>query len=144
MPVPANPRKREFYVYQFKLNDYPFYVGIGRANRGPDRVRYVQSLLTPQNKAKLARSSLCVRVMAKFIQKNRAIAYSQTRQPLTRAQALALEKKLIARLIRKRYLLTNWQCNPFRHQDADMAVKAILTGQRIFPSEDDAIERAKR
>jgi hypothetical protein len=134
MPASANPRKREFYVYQFKVNDYPFYVGVGRLKRGPDRVRYVRSLLTPQNKAKLERSSLCVRVIARLIQITKdkeIIRYSQTRQPLTRAQALALEKKQIARLIRKGYLLTNWQHNPFRHQDTNTAVKAILTGQRI-------------
>jgi hypothetical protein len=71
MPVSANPRKQEFYVYQFKVNDYPFYVGIGRSRRGPDRMRYVRSLLTPQNRARLERSSLCVRVIAKLIQKNK-------------------------------------------------------------------------
>lgn len=133
MPVSANPRKQEFYVYQFKVNDYPFYVGIGRSRRGPDRMRYVRSLLTPQNRARLERSSLCVRVIAKLIQKNKGkkLVYSQTRRPLTRAQALELEKKLIARLIRQGYLLTNWQHNPFRHQDADLAVTAILAGRRL-------------
>jgi hypothetical protein len=105
MPVSANPRKQEFYVYQFKVNDYPFYVGIGRSRRGPDRMRYVRSLLTPQNRATLERSSLCVRVIAKLIQKNKG-------------------KKLV-------YLLTNWQHNPFRHQDADLAVTAILAGRRF-------------
>jgi hypothetical protein len=131
MPVPANPRKQEFYVYLFKVNDYPFYIGIGRSKRGPDRVRFVRSLLTPKNKARLERSSLCVRVIAKLIQANRGadIIYSQTRKPLTRARALELEKKLIAQLIRQGYLLTNWQHNPFRHQDADLAVRSILAGQ---------------
>ena len=99
MPVSANPRKQEFYVYQFKVNGYPFYVGIGRSQRGPDRMRYVRSLLTPKNSAKLKRSSLCVRVIAKLIQKNKdkELVYSQTRRPLTRAQALELEKKPISR-----------------------------------------------
>jgi hypothetical protein len=52
--------------------------------------------------------------------------YSQTRKRLTREQALSLEKKVIARLIRKGYLLTNWQYNPFRHQDANRAVRATV------------------
>jgi hypothetical protein len=131
MPAPANPSKREFYVYQFKVDSYPFYVGIGRDQRGPDRLRYVRSLLTPRNKAKLQRSSLHVRVIAKLLRKRKVIRYFQTRKPLTRAGALAREKKYIARLIRQGYLLTNWQQNPYRHLDAGKAARAILTGQRI-------------
>jgi len=130
MPVSANPRKREFYVYQFKVDGYPFYVGIGRAKRGPDRLRYVKSLLRPRNKAKLQRSCLHVRVIAKLLRKKKDIGYFQTRKPLTRNQALAREKKDIARLIRRGYLLTNWQQNPYRHVDAGKAIRAILTGQR--------------
>ena len=52
MPAPANPRRRDFYVYQFKANGYPFYVGIGRDKRGTDRLRYVKSLLTPRKQGK--------------------------------------------------------------------------------------------
>jgi hypothetical protein len=44
MPAPANLSKRDFYVYQFKVDGYPFYVGIGRYNRGDERLRYVRSL----------------------------------------------------------------------------------------------------
>jgi hypothetical protein len=39
-----NPLKRDFYVYQFAVDGYPFYVGIGRSERGTDRLRYVRSL----------------------------------------------------------------------------------------------------
>jgi hypothetical protein len=130
MPVSANPRKRDFYVYQFKVDGYPFYVGIGRDERGPDRLRYVKSLLKPHNRGKLERSSLHVRVIAKLLRKKKDIRYFQTRKPLTRAGALAREKKDIAWLIRRGYLLTNWQQNPYRHLDAGRAVRAILTGQR--------------
>src|SRR5205807_5598085 len=131
MPVSANPRSRDFYVYQFKVDGYPFYIGIGRDKRGTDRLRYIKSLLTPHNRAKLQRSCLHVRVIAKLLRKSKDIRYFQTRKPLTRAEALAREKKDIARLIRQGYLLTNWQQNPYRHLDAGKAVKAILTGHRI-------------
>jgi hypothetical protein len=67
VPAPAHPRKREFYVYQFEVKGYPFYVGIGRDRRDSDRIRYVRSLLTPKNRSKLKHSSLNVRVMAQFI-----------------------------------------------------------------------------
>jgi hypothetical protein len=130
MPVSANPRKRDFYVYQFKVDGYPFYVGIGRDKRGPDRLRYVKSLLTRHNTVKLQRSSLHVRVIAKLLRKQKDIRYFQTKKPLTRAEALAREKRDIARLIRQGYLLTNWQQNPYRHLDASKAVRAILTDQR--------------
>ncbi len=62
MPAPANPLKRGFYVYTFHVDGYPFYVGLGRDQRGPDRLRYVRSL-TP---AMLKKKSLSVRVMAEL------------------------------------------------------------------------------
>ena len=40
----AHPRKKDFYVYKFGVEKYPFYVGLGRDQRGPDRLRYVRSL----------------------------------------------------------------------------------------------------
>ena len=49
MPVPTNPLKRDFYVYQFKVDGYRSYVGIGRSKRGPHREQYVRTLLTPSN-----------------------------------------------------------------------------------------------
>jgi hypothetical protein len=132
MPVAAHPRRREYYLYWFKVDSYPFYVGVGRAKRGPDRLRYVRSLLTPHNRAKLGRKSLCVRVLAELVQRHERIEYSQTRRRFTRTRALKLEKRLIDKLIRGGYLLTNWQYNPFRHRDADIAVKAIVTGRRVL------------
>jgi len=120
MPAPANPLKRGFYVYTFHVDGYPFYVGLGRDQRGPDRLRYVRSL-TP---AMLKKKSLSVRVMA-ALDKKVCIEYSWSRTPLTRPQAFALERKTIARLLRKGYHLTNWQHNPLRHNDTDRAVRAV-------------------
>jgi len=130
MPVAAQPRRRDFYVYQFRVDGHPFYVGIGRDKRGMDRLRYVKSLLTPRNRAKPQLSCLQVKVIAKLLRKKKDIRYFQTRKRLTRAEALAREKKVIARLIRQGYLLTNWQQNPYRHRNAGKAVRVILTGLR--------------
>lgn len=124
MPAATNPLDRDFYVYKFSVDGYPFYVGIGRSQRGPDRLRYIRSL----SPAKLKLKSLSVRTMA-ALDKKADIKYSCTRRPLTRQQALDLERKTIERLIRKGYLLTNWQHNPRRHRDTDTAVKAILRKQ---------------
>lgn len=120
MPVAANPLKRDFYVYTFHVEGYPFYVGIGRDRRASDRLRYVRSL-TP---AKLKGKSLSVRVMA-VLDGTACIEYSCTRKPVNRAAALDLERETIARLVSKGYQLTNWQHNPFRHNDTDKAVRAI-------------------
>jgi hypothetical protein len=120
MPVAANPLRRDFYVYTFHVEGYPFDVGIGRDRRASDRLRYIRSL-TP---AKLKGKSLSVRVMA-VLDRRACIEYSCTRKPLNRAQALELERETIARLVRKGYQLTNWQHNPFRHNDTDKAVRAI-------------------
>jgi hypothetical protein len=88
MPAPANPRNRDFFVYTFRADGYPFYVGIGRDRRASDRLRYVRSLTS----AELKEKSLSVRVMADLAKKA-CIKFSCTRTPLNRSQALALEKK---------------------------------------------------
>lgn len=129
MPVSTNPLKRDFYVYTFSVAGYPFYVGIGRSLRGPDRLRYVRSLTA----SKLATKSLSVRVMA-VLDKTVSIKYSFTRKPLNRAQALALEKETIRRLVRNGFLLTNWQHNPYRHTDTNKAVNAVLRKRLRRPS----------
>jgi hypothetical protein len=72
----------------------------------------------------LRSKSLSVRVMAELIRREVRIAYSSTRRPMNRAQALALEKRMIARLVRAGYLLTNHQHNPHRHDHVDAAVAA--------------------
>ncbi|MGY4215960.1 hypothetical protein ACVMFB_002459 [Bradyrhizobium sp. USDA 4522] len=70
----ANPSKRDFYVYTFHVDGYPFYVGIGRDRRASDRLRYVRSL-APE---KLKKKSLSVRVMA-ALDVSACIEYSCTR-----------------------------------------------------------------
>jgi hypothetical protein len=88
---------------------YPFYVGIGRAERASDRLRYVKSLMVPGNAAKLARESLSVRVMASLLRRGVEIRLSCTRRPMNRREALDLERRTIARLVAAGFLLTNWQ-----------------------------------
>src|SRR4051794_13201158 len=83
MPKPAHPRTKDFYVYIFRVDGYPFYVGIGRDQRAHDRLRYVRSLAP----AKLSEKSLSVRVMAALDEDKRTrITYSCTRLLLNRRQ----------------------------------------------------------
>jgi hypothetical protein len=131
MPAPANPLARDVYVYQFKVDGYPFYVGIGRSKRGPDRERYVRSLLSSRNATKLAKSTLHVRIIAALIQRNKTVEYSRTRRLMTRDEALTLERKKIAELIRNGFFLTNWRRNPHRHKDLHKALRVILSKQKV-------------
>jgi hypothetical protein len=133
MPVSANPHKREFFVYQFKVDGYPFYVGIGRSSRASDRLRYVRSLMVPHNAAKLAKKSLSVRVMAALLRRHAPIKLSCTRLPMNRRQALAIERRNIERLVAAGFLLVNWQHNPRRHDNVAKAVRAILCKTRYSP-----------
>ena len=57
MPSPTNPNKCEFFVYQDKVDGYPFYVGVGRDRRASDGLRYVRSIMVPHNAAKLSKTS---------------------------------------------------------------------------------------
>jgi hypothetical protein len=130
MPAPANPRRRDYFVYQFKADGYPFYVGIGHAERASDRLRYVRSLMVPKNVDKLAEKALSVRVIAALLKRKVEIKFSCTRRPMNRRQALDLERRTIDRLVAAGFLLTNWQHNPYRHDDTARAVRAILRGRR--------------
>jgi hypothetical protein len=44
-----HPLAKEFYVYEFRVRRVPFYVGIGRANRDKDRIRYVRRQMVRKN-----------------------------------------------------------------------------------------------
>jgi hypothetical protein len=120
--APANPRKREFYVYLFSFRGYPFYVGHGRSSRAADRMRYVLSLPP----AKLKGKSLSVRVMAELDKHGRVDKPEYVHVGLTKLKAMDLERETIEGLVRRGYLLTNWQHNPRRHTDTDKAVTAVL------------------
>lgn len=102
MPAPAAPQERDFFVYIFRADGYPFYVGIGRDKRASDRLRYIRSLTAAQ----LAEKTLKDRVMA-ALDTRTTITFSRTRLRLNRAQALALEKRRIRELLQKGYYLTN-------------------------------------
>ncbi|WP_316205390.1 hypothetical protein [Bradyrhizobium sp. SZCCHNS3004] len=130
MPVSAHPGKRDFFVYEFKVDGYPFYVGIGRDRRATDRVRYVRSLMVPHNADKLAKRSLSVRVMAALLRRDASIKLVCTKVPMNRRQALAREKQKIERLVAAGFLLTNWQHNPRRHNNVSRAVRAIVSKKR--------------
>jgi hypothetical protein len=130
MPVLANPYRRDFFVYRFAVDGYPFYVGIGRSSRASDRLRYVSSLMMPHNAGKLATRSLSVRVMAALLRRGAVIKLSSTRLPMDRRQALAIERKNIERLVAAGFLLTNWQHNPRRHNSVTKAVRAIMSKKR--------------
>jgi hypothetical protein len=131
MPVAANPFQTDFYVYQYHVDAYPFYVGVGRSQRGPDRVRYVRSLMTPHNAAKLAKSSFNNQVIAALLLLGIEPSYSRTSDLLTRLEALAVERGQLAQLLARGYLLTNWQHNPLRHRDVSKAVRAIVSKQMV-------------
>ncbi len=130
MPVSAHPRRRDFFVYEFRVDGYPFYVGIGRDKRASDRIRYIRSLMVPHNAGKLAKRSLSVRVMAALLRRNASIKLVCTKIPMNRGQALAYEKRRIERLVATGFLLTNWQHNPRRHNSVATAVHAIVSKKR--------------
>jgi len=123
MPAPANPLLPEFYVYRFEAGGYPFYVGIGRAKRADDRLRYVRSLKAET----LAKKGLSVRVMAALLKRNHDIKLVYLHRGLVRSDALIEERKEIARLIARGFMLTNGQHNPSGSTDAKRILETIIS-----------------
>jgi hypothetical protein len=130
LPLPNNPQKRDFFVYQFRIDGYPFYVGIGRDKRATDRLRYVRSLMGAKSAIKLGQKSLSVRVMAALLRRDITITLSCTRRPMNRQEALIVERKTIKRFVTAGFQLTNWQHNPYRHNNTAKAVRVILSSKR--------------
>jgi hypothetical protein len=127
MPAAAHPNRRDFFVYTFKLDGYPFYVGVGRDKRASDRIRFIKNLMA-NNPEKL--KSLSDRVIAALLDMGKTPTYSQTHTPMNRRQALEAEEAEIARLVARGFLLTNWYGNDRHHKDVRKAVRAILNKTR--------------
>jgi hypothetical protein len=67
MPRAPDPNKLEFYVYRLQVGNAPSYVGIGRAERAPDRVRYVKNMMRRQREGKSVNWSPHTRVIARLL-----------------------------------------------------------------------------
>jgi hypothetical protein len=80
--------------------------------------------------AKLRDDCLNNRVIAALDKRGKPPGFHYAKRGLNRRQALAEEKKQIARLLRQGFLLTNWQHNPRRHKNVPKAVAAIMSKQR--------------
>lgn len=65
----ANPTAREFYVYAFVANGYPFYIGIGRSARATDRLRYVRYLVERERLGKPVKWVASSRVIAQLMRR---------------------------------------------------------------------------
>jgi hypothetical protein len=103
MPNAANPNKREFYVYRLQVGNAPFYVGIGRAGRAPDRVPYVQRKMRRQRKGQAVTWSPHARVIARLLRAGfepREIREVRVLQRVSQKTALAREPAEITRLAR--------------------------------------------
>ena len=75
----------------------------------------------------LAEQSLSVRVMAALLKTNRDIKLRYLRRGLVRSDALIEERKVIARLIGRGFMLTNRQYNPSASIDAKRILEAIIS-----------------
>ena len=112
MPKSANPEIPEFYVYEFSANAIPFYIGIGRAERASDRLRYVQQLMARQKQGKPVKWTLSNSVIATLIRRKIKIKLRYVRKGIPRDQARQIEHGAIQRRSNQGHLLANIQLNP--------------------------------
>ena len=125
MPRPAAPDSPEYFVYTFVANDYPFYVGIGRAARASDRIRYVRYLLKRQQDGKSVKWVNSNRVIAALLHRGIIPELQYDQSNMTRAEALQREHEVIAQLCVEGRLLANLQQN-VRKSTVDEIVEAII------------------
>jgi hypothetical protein len=112
MPKPKNPEALEWYVYQFEVNNVPFYVGIGHKERASDRLRWVCSQIKRQLAGKRPNWVTHTEVIREFLLTPVPVKTHYIRKRICRAEALRVEKGRIRRLLKGHYILANKQYNP--------------------------------
>jgi hypothetical protein len=127
MPVAKHPTRREFYVYTLQIRRVPFYVGIGRATRASDRVRYVRYMMARRVEGKTVRWNLSASVIALLLSVGLTPVVSYRKRGITRAAALAYEKQLIGRLAAAGVILANKQHNPKWPKSAEAVALTVVT-----------------
>ncbi len=125
MPAPKNPNLPEFYVYRLKVSNIPFYVGVGRAERASDRLRFVRWLMDRERRGFEVKWTPSNEVVAKLLDSKCKVSIKKSARGLIRDEALAREKEEIARLLAKGYVLANIHHNPNRLPSASAMAKAI-------------------
>jgi hypothetical protein len=114
MPNAKCPESPEWYVYQFEVKGVPFYVGIGRAERASDRLRWVCSQIKRELEGRPAKWVLHTLVLKAFILSPETIECRYIRKRVCRTEALRIEKQRIERLLESGHILANIQYNPIR------------------------------
>jgi hypothetical protein len=128
-PIASDPLKPEFYVYRLCGDGVPFYVGIGRAKRAPDRVRYVKYMLGRRASGKPVRWNFSKAVIAELIEARCAVSVEYVSEGLTRSAALQRETKDIQELLAQGRLLANSQQNPRRAETSGQVTAYVLSAR---------------
>lgn len=120
MALAQTPNKQDWYVYQLKALGIPFYVGIGRAARASDRLRWVCSQIKRELARKPAKWSLHTKVIKALILSPVQVEIHYVRKHLRRSEAIRIELRTIRTLLSKGFVLANEQHNHRPPTDLDV------------------------
>jgi ribosomal protein L24E len=126
MPKSAHPNRRDHYVYAFTADGCAFYVGIGRADRAPDRIRWVKSQRKRESKGLKAKWARHTSVIAKCLDLKMAVKPWYLQRGMTRKEALNRERQSIARYLSRGFELANCQHNPAYRQSSVAKILAHI------------------
>jgi hypothetical protein len=107
MPRCRDPHKADFRVYTFSVNGHVFYVGMGREARATDRIRWTKYCMRRELSGATAKWSVNTLVIARLLKRGIDPRLRFVTSMMSRAQALAHEKKLIGKLRANGVLLAN-------------------------------------
>jgi hypothetical protein len=96
MPVARSPDTPEFFVYAFVVNDYPFYVGLGRAGRASMRLSYVRNLMKREQQGKSVKWVASTWVIAELVRRGIEPQLKPLVEGVVRSEASRREKEIIA------------------------------------------------
>ncbi len=118
MPIPKNPNIPEFYVYQFTVSGVPFYIGIGRAERDSDRIRFIKNIIRRRKLGlPVKHQANSVLLIEELLNRNVDIQRNRIFEGLTREEALKKEKEVIIRLVSSSVRLMNFSDNPNKERE---------------------------
>src|SRR5687767_10140904 len=126
MPSANNPDIPEFYVYCFKVEGIPFYVGIGRAARASDRIPYIDRCIEREKKGATIKWKLECSVIVALRNAGYRVTYEYVVKNVVRATALKRERAEIGRLLAEGAILANLQHNPKRAGSASEVINPLL------------------
>jgi hypothetical protein len=128
MPSPKDPSARDHFMYVVHANNYPFYVGHGRAGRLSDRARFIDSLVRLHPDPTYKKWELHGRVVSHVWAAGATVYFDQLTSHQTKVEAIRSEMQLLRELRAAGFLMSNVVGKPGVASESEIAKAVCSSG----------------